>query len=1065
MATSQFSIDDIITKRLTVDGKRIRSIELGALVVIDPSYNVGIGTDEPKLRLDISGSNGIRIPVGTTAQQPTTGGTGPTDLSGVLRYNTELNQYEAWALDGWQAFGGSNLQLYTKGTNPSIKLTKEITTYGGNDDGGIIEFSLKNQANSLTYQARISAMDSTNSAGYGSLVFSTSGGGNPLERMTIDHSGNVGIGINAPQTKLHINETGTTQQALRVTVPTNHDDTIAMFERSGTVGLRISGANGWLCMNSSNALSFSANNASGSNTSHMLINTSGNVGIGTDSTGSKLEVNGNIKASALHLTTSAGLRTGGGVGSIILGDLATGTAVGQYSVSAGKNNTSSGNYSVAMGQSNTSTNSYSVAMGESNTSSGNYSVAMGRFNHASAYYSVALGNRAWAGDNIRFAIGISDTASSALADNAVGGNNNKFVIDVNGNVGIGNNIVPSTSYKLEVNGTIKASALHLTSAGLRTGGTGSIILGDLMSGTAGGHYSVSAGESNASGGYYSVAMGKSNTTTGSGHWSVAMGQSNTCEGGNSVAMGKSNTSTGPSSVAMGQENTSTGSSSVAMGIANKSTGSYSVAMGRFNHASVPYSVALGHRAWTGDNIRFAIGISDTSSSALADTGSGNNNKFVIDVNGNVGIGNNIVPSTSYKLDVAGTIRATGNITAPNISTNTDKLAEVSISGTSAALRRFTFNNTIIGNANTDGNWAGLKHKDYTSFNVLCNTAALILEAGTDLYLQISGSSKLIIKATYSYFSNNLGIGGSPSYPLHVKNSGNSISTHAHQGIYNSPGSYMDYGSFNRIGIGATNGYSTNTYIAVKVDYGIWASTFTSSSDRRIKKNIRDVPDDLSLIQLRNLPCVYYEYIDEMKKGDQPTIGFIAQDVKEIMPMAVSIQKDFIPSEMRVLENLSWETITDASGAETFKLTINDLSANQVEDVSGTKYRFFVNNGNEEKQLEIASLENEPKSFIFEEQWQNVFLYGRKVDDFHAIDKDKIFAMAFSATQEIDRIQQQEKLKLEEQTTKLEEQTTKLEEQTTKLTTAEAKITTLEEENTTLKARLDAIEAKLILLLL
>ena len=103
-----------------------------------------------------------------------------------------------------------------------------------------------------------------------------------------------------------------------------------------------------------------------------------------------------------------------------------------------------------------------------------------------------------------------------------------------------------------------------------------------------------------------------------------------------------------------------------------------------------------------------------------------------------------------------------------------------------------------------------------------------------------------------------------------------------------------------------------------------------------------------------------------------------------------------------------------------------------------------------------SLENEPICFIFEEQWQNVFLYGKEVDDFHSLDKAKLFALNFSATQEIDKIQQAEK-------TKLAEQTSKLAEQTSKLAAAEAKITTLEAENTTLKARLDAIEAKLILL--
>ena len=194
--TSSFSVDDLITKRLTIDGKRIEQLELGALVKSDSSYGVGIGTDTPRLRLDISGTNGIRIPVGITGERPQIDvNDNIVDLSGVLRYNTTLNQYEAWALDGWQAFGGSSLQLYTKeqGTNPTIKLTKEITTYGGNDDGGIIEFCLKNQSDTLTYQARISALNSTSNAGYGSLVFSTSGGGNPQERMRIDHTGNVGI--------------------------------------------------------------------------------------------------------------------------------------------------------------------------------------------------------------------------------------------------------------------------------------------------------------------------------------------------------------------------------------------------------------------------------------------------------------------------------------------------------------------------------------------------------------------------------------------------------------------------------------------------------------------------------------------------------------------------------------------------------------------------------------------------------------------------------------------------------------------------------------------------------
>ena len=53
----------------------------------------------------------------------------------------------------------------------------------------------------------------------------------------------------------------------------------------------------------------------------------------------------------------------------------------------------------------------------------------------------------------------------------------------------------------------------------------------------------------------------------------------------------------------------------------------------------------------------------------------------------------------------------------------------------------------------------------------------------------------------------------------------------------------------------------------------------------------DVPDNLALQQLRNIPCRYYEYIDKVKCCNDKTIGFIAQEVKEKMPMAVKQDKE------------------------------------------------------------------------------------------------------------------------------------------------------------------------------
>lgn len=199
-------------------------------------------------------------------------------------------------------------------------------------------------------------------------------------------------------------------------------------------------------------------------------------------------------------------------------------------------------------------------------------------------------------------------------------------------------------------------------------------------------------------------------------------------------------------------------------------------------------------------------------------------------------------------------------------------------------------------------------------------------------------------------------------------------------------------------------------VSIKTYGWIWSAGagFVATSDSRIKENIQDVPDDLSLQTLRDISCNYYEYKDKKSRGIQKTIGFIAQQVKEKMPMAVILQRDCIPNEMRILENPSWEELPDNK----FKLTIPDL-----EDVSGnTKYKFYMSNdvsGNDEIMKESKTLENDTKSFIFDRSWKNVFLYGKEVNDFHVLDKQKLFALNFSATQEIDRIQQKHKIEIAE----------------------------------------------------
>ena len=103
---------------------------------------------------------------------------------------------------------------------------------------------------------------------------------------------------------------------------------------------------------------------------------------------------------------------------------------------------------------------------------------------------------------------------------------------------------------------------------------------------------------------------------------------------------------------------------------------------------------------------------------------------------------------------------------------------------------------------------------------------------------------------------------------------------------------------------------------------------------------------------------------------------------------------------------------------------NDLSGNICSD---------------EKEFEVLSDKINPKKFIFDQSHNHIFLWGKYVNDFHALNKNRIFVIVHAAVQEIDRIQQAEK---------------------TKLSAAETKITALETENAALKARIEAIEAHL-----
>jgi hypothetical protein len=325
--------------------------------------------------------------------------------------------------------------------------------------------------------------------------------------------------------------------------------------------------------------------------------------------------------------------------------------------------------------------------------------------------------------------------------------------------------------------------------------------------------------------------------------------------------------------------------------------------------------------------------------------------------------------------------------------------------------------TSVRNANSSSNneWQWLVGGSSNSTGIADAMSFYCASAG------VTAGHRIVIKN-----NGKVGIGTPhPLYPLHVIG-------------YNHAFNYLGY--LNGGGASGGNGYNSGD-----TGWGIYSSksiatltAFYVASDRRIKENIVDVSDNLALEQVRNIPCRYYEYKDKVTRGTGKTIGFIAQEVREILPMAISIQTNFVPNEMRKLENVSWEQIDN-----TYKL-ITDLQ----DDVSGVKYRFYVSNdpsGNDEIMKEIIG--NADNSFTFDQSYNNIFCYGKEVDDFHTVDKNKLFALNFSATQEIDRIQQQHIIDISNAQSTIQSHEETIQTLQTDLSTAQA---TIQQQATTIQ---------------
>ena len=271
------------------------------------------------------------------------------------------------------------------------------------------------------------------------------------------------------------------------------------------------------------------------------------------------------------------------------------------------------------------------------------------------------------------------------------------------------------------------------------------------------------------------------------------------------------------------------------------------------------------------------------------------------------------------------------------------------------------------------------------------------------------------------------------------------------------GAWLVNGNDNYMGINGTNtGY-------------INGNTIATTSDRRIKENIEDINDAGALETLRLLEPKTYTYKHNTQHNSR-VYGFIAQEVREVLPNATSVMDNFIPniqengvvSDSNVITFTSFntndlESNTNGSLAiSVYDANLDNLTrsyVNMVEvvdehsirvdkNIEGLAYT-FNNEGNvisenvtttitqeeyddlDDKEGYVADGDVYTNTVRIHSPGDKLFVFGQQVKDFVFLDKASIYTVATAALQEVDRQQQADKLRITELETQLASVLTRL----------------------------------------
>ena len=267
----------------------------------------------------------------------------------------------------------------------------------------------------------------------------------------------------------------------------------------------------------------------------------------------------------------------------------------------------------------------------------------------------------------------------------------------------------------------------------------------------------------------------------------------------------------------------------------------------------------------------------------------------------------------------------------------------------------------------------LRFKTYVANSYINDVDFIVNDTGYVGIGTTSPSNKLEVNGNAD-FTGNVGIGiTTPAFPLEVNG-------YAEE-------DYTNYGYLTTSGAGTYSGTYTN-YVSIKASHRVAALKFTAYSDQRIKTGIQSSNIMSDLEKINQIRVANYHFIDSIGNSNKLQKGVIAQEAEKVLPEAVNTHSDFIPDIF--------------VGASKIKHSGN-LTIIETPKKTGLKKGDLVRLITPLGMIETGVVEiitENSFAITIDKKPEQVFVYGKKVDDFRTVDYNYIFMTGIGAIQEL-----------------------------------------------------------------